>query len=231
MAVAQDCLTPENLSLTVSSIRRATREQDIVRLLFLLDRAGEDPLPAAPPHAVSCMIGQMRLQALDFWLRNPDYLANELLTEYEDGRMGSEAIDRAERMLDEREPVIRRFPMTRWHYGAYEPLDNALAMLSYPELIHIEVDRTAERVRRHIYYLLAQGRSFAEELLAGGDEFTWYAERSTLIGDLAAGTGGARLKDRQYQVDEYGATKRGAVIASIEADVRQRLLALRAGVS
>jgi hypothetical protein len=192
-------------------------------LVFLLDRAGEDPPPDAPQTAVSCMIGQMRLQALDFWLRNPDYLANELLTEYEEGRMGPEALDEANTILDNREPVIRRFPMTRWHYGAYEPLDNALAMLSYPQLVEIRVDRTAERVRRHIYYLLAEGRKFTAELLASGDYFAWYAERAELIGRLAAGAGGARLKDRQYQVNTYGAAKRGALIASIEPEVRARL--------
>jgi hypothetical protein len=29
------------------------------------------------------MRSQLRLQALDFWLRNPDYLADELLNEYD----------------------------------------------------------------------------------------------------------------------------------------------------
>ena len=28
---------------------------------------------------------QVRLQKLDFWVRNPDYLANELLNDYESG--------------------------------------------------------------------------------------------------------------------------------------------------
>ncbi|MEU0061425.1 hypothetical protein [Streptomyces sp. NPDC006334] len=68
-----------------------SREQDAVRLLLLIDGACE-PLTAAEKampaleQAVGVMRTQVKLQKLDFWLRNPDYLANELLTEYESER-------------------------------------------------------------------------------------------------------------------------------------------------
>ncbi|MEW1751007.1 hypothetical protein [Streptomyces angustmyceticus] len=38
---------------------------------------------AAPKDAVAVLRAEGRLQKLDFWLRNPDYLADELLNDYE----------------------------------------------------------------------------------------------------------------------------------------------------
>jgi hypothetical protein len=57
------------------------------------------------------MIGQARLQALDFWMRNPDYFADELLNEVDSGRMDSIGIDLALGILDSDEPDLRRYPM------------------------------------------------------------------------------------------------------------------------
>jgi len=56
---------------------------------MLIDKAGV-PVDGStfavsdPPlaMAVSVVRTQIRLQKLDFWIRNPDYLANELLNDY-----------------------------------------------------------------------------------------------------------------------------------------------------
>src|ERR1700741_1529974 len=57
-------------------------EQDAVRLLMLLHVAADSSMASpAPEDAVACIAGEMRMQAMDFWLRNPDYLAWELLDE------------------------------------------------------------------------------------------------------------------------------------------------------
>ena len=52
--------------------------RDALRILFIL-KAGGSPLE--PPAAEETLIfkGEARLQAFDFWMRNPDYLAAELL--------------------------------------------------------------------------------------------------------------------------------------------------------
>ena len=73
----------ERIAAVVTTVARtSTREQRVVRVLFLMDRAGEPKGPGAPPETHRLMRGQMRLQALDFWLRNPDYLAYELLARF-----------------------------------------------------------------------------------------------------------------------------------------------------
>jgi hypothetical protein len=210
-------------SVTAPSVPRATREQHLARILFLLDRAGEDPGEHAPEGAYSLMHGQTRLQALDFWVRNPDYLADELLNEYEAGRMGDEAIETAKRIFATREPQIRRLPMTKWRFGAYERLDNTLSLLACSGLLVHRPHAGPESVREHLYWLMDEGHEFADALLAADPVFCWYADRAELVAALAASAGGAALKGRQYKQVEYATTASNTLISSIEPRVRSRL--------
>src|SRR4051794_16842847 len=107
-----------------------TRMQDAVRILMLINRAAE-PLTAPPDgdEALATAIGlvrtQVRLQKLDFWVRNPDYLANELLSDYENGDHDVALLGIAGDILDSEEPELRRYPMLRYLFGAYEDLEDA----------------------------------------------------------------------------------------------------------
>src|SRR5690348_11788182 len=84
---SRDVLATIRFGDLVSPLKTTTREQDAVRLLMLLRHVGEDDLPPeAPPASVRWISGEQRLQAMDFWLRNPDYLADELLDIAADGR-------------------------------------------------------------------------------------------------------------------------------------------------
>ena len=66
----------------------ASRVQHAIRLLALLHQAGEAAdKPGDPPLVVLVVRSELRLQALDFWLRSPDYLADELVTEVEASRL------------------------------------------------------------------------------------------------------------------------------------------------
>jgi hypothetical protein len=51
----------------------------------VLGAAGGPVGDDAPAGAVAELRAESRLHALDFWLRNPDYLAYELLNQYRDG--------------------------------------------------------------------------------------------------------------------------------------------------
>jgi len=209
-----------------------SREQDAVRILLLIDGAAE-PLPgpvaddAALADAVGVVEGQLRLQKLDFWLRSPDFLADELLSDYE--RSGEpRLLDLAARILDSEEPEVRRYPMLRHHFGAYEPLDDALAVLRSAGLV---VRRRRGRVghtSRHDYYLLARGREVARTLVVQAPAFRYYVDRVQLVLDLADGRGGNELKTRQYLQDEYATAVLGTRIGSISARARSRLAQLRA---
>src|SRR5688500_7664186 len=55
-------------------------EQDAVRLLVLLHVAADSSIAEPAPEPASAWVaGEMRVQAMDFWLLNPDYLAWALL--------------------------------------------------------------------------------------------------------------------------------------------------------
>jgi hypothetical protein len=211
---------------------RANREQNFVRVLFILDRAGEIPGATAPEGAYRQMRGQARLQALDFWVRNPDYLADELISDYEiDGRK-LWALDAARQILGSCEPAIRRLPMLKWRFGAWEPLDDVLAVMVSRKLVVHHADAGHQRVREHIYWLMDAGHDIAEQLLASNaDVFGWYADRADLVARVAGDLGGDALKQRQYEHPEYKSTNPMKPIASIEARVRSRLDALEAAAA
>jgi hypothetical protein len=217
------------------STAATSREQDAVRILLLIDGAAE-PLSApirddaVLTDAVGVVEGQLRLQKLDFWLRSPDFLADELLNDYE--RSGEpRLLDLAAQILDSEEPEVRRYPMLRHHFGAYEPLDDALAVLRSAGLVVRRRHGRVGRTSRHDYYLLARGRDVARTVVAQAPAFRYYVDRVQLVLDLADGRGGNQLKERQYLQDEYATAARGTRIGSISARARSRLAQLRAGTS
>jgi hypothetical protein len=211
---------------STGAVFRGTREQHLVRVVFLLRHCGSPPGPAAPEGALSEMRSQLRLQALDFWMRNPDYLADELISEYE--TTGDQAlVDEARRILDDREPEVRRLPMTKYLRGAYEPLDDVLAPLVTYGLVEHAAATGQTRVREHDYWFMPLGEEFAQELLDTAPEvFDWYEGRARLIARISGSDGGGRLKERQYEQNEYAETPNTRLIAPITERVRTRLAAL-----
>ncbi|MER6047231.1 hypothetical protein ACFC0M_20175 [Streptomyces sp. NPDC056149] len=209
-----------------------SREQDAVRILLLINGASETPTGAdlADPgltDAVGVVRTQVRLQKLDFWLRNPDYLADELLTDYESSQEPG-LLRWAGRILDSEEPEVRRYPMLRHHFGAYEPLDDALAVLRSAGLVVRRRRGTVNRVRQHDYYLLDAGRQVVHDIVSAAPEFRYYVDRVALVIALADGLGGSDLKARQYLQREYAETTRGTRIGSVSTQARERLDRLRA---
>jgi hypothetical protein len=172
------------------------------------------------------MRSQLRLQALDFWLRNPDYLADELLNEYD--RTGDLAlVGEVRRILDDREPEVRRLPMTKYMFGAYEPLDDVLAPLVTYGLVQHAATAGQVRVREHDYWFMPPGEAFAQALLEAAPKvFGWYPARAQLIAGVAGRDGGGRLKERQYAQEEYAGTPNTRLIQPITERVRARLAAI-----
>lgn len=201
----------------------ATDRQDAVRLLACIDAAAE---PVAEDSrgkdVVAILRSQSRLQALDFWMRNPDYLANELVTEYEITSDVS-LLELAKQIFESREPDLRRLPMIRYHFGAFEPLDNSLAILRAVDLIRVKREGIPGQVREHIYLLTARGREAMRNLAEAAPEIRWYKDRAAVVAKMAGDTGGKALKDRQYLQTEYAETALKHLIAPITDRVRSRL--------
>lgn len=87
--------------------------QHAIRVLVILDACCE-PVKAGDPSGCAGVIrAEVRLQALDFWLRNPDYLAGELLGMVEAGALPESHLADVVHLLDDPEPDLHWYPMPR----------------------------------------------------------------------------------------------------------------------
>jgi hypothetical protein len=204
------------------ALPKATRRQAAVRLLAIIVAAAEQVESNSwGPDVVGILRSQARLQALDFWMRNPDYLANELLTEYEAGQ-DETLLRTAGNILDSREPDLRRLPMIRYLFGAFEPVDDALSILRSHDLVRVHREGTPGQIREHLYLLTRAGHRAMAELAALDPALAWYKERAEVVTRIAGDLGGRTLKDRQYLNAEYAGAGMREVIESIEDRVRAR---------
>jgi hypothetical protein len=211
----------------VQDVTKATDRQNAVRLLACIEAGGSPVYDESwGQDVVAILHAQSRLQAFDFWMRNPDYLANELLNEFELNGDPT-LLEQALKIFDDREPDLRRLPMVRYHFGAFEPLDNALAILRATALIIVRRSGGPGQIREHHYLLTKKGREAMDALAAQAPELAWYRERAQLVAAIAGDAGGKALKDRQYLQREYQETELNRVIAPITDRVRARLKAIQ----
>ncbi|MEP9394365.1 hypothetical protein ABLE94_19215 [Gordonia sp. VNK1] len=203
----------------------ATRTQHAIRLLALMHRCGEQPTKSDPPGTVTVVRSELRLQAMDFWLRNPDYLADELITLVESGALDDSYVCVAERLLNDPEPDLRYYPMPKWLHGAFEPLDDAFSLLeTYDLATAVRRGTPGHNVAKTQFFLTEAGAA-AAQTLAEDATLGWYSQQVELVALVAGDEVGSRLKDRQYLQTTYANTDLGANIASIADRVRVRLVA------
>jgi hypothetical protein len=202
--------------------------RDALRLLFLLVEGGE---AISPPHAtgaVRIFRGEARLHALDFWVRYPDYLAADLLDRFE--RQGNaKDLDLARRIMELEEPDLRRVPMIRYLFGAYDPIDTAMSILVSHRLASLTGRKSGGKVQETDFLVMPRGVALTEEAVGKAPVLEWYAERARVVVDLAGNRTGAALKEAQYQRSHYAGTEHGAEIPSIKEVVAARLAATARG--
>jgi hypothetical protein len=207
--------------------RGGSSSQTAARLLILLNSLGlEVEQPCHVPDAVRVVRSLTRLEKLDFWLRNPDYLADELMTEFEAGRLpGTLVRAHVTRMLGDLAEG-HHYPMVRYRFGAYEVIDNALAKLRSIGLIAHRREVDGGDRARHDYYLLRRGVEHAERMHAELPELNWYEHQAEAIGCLAESVQGASARSRQYAQPEYRGARIGSEIPPIFMRARQRAIDL-----
>lgn len=203
-----------------------TPHRDAIRILFILN-AGGVPLTDPDDATVAKIFkGEARLHAFDFWMRNPDYLAGELLDAYETTsdiryRQAAEAI------FESDEPDLRRVPMIRYLFGAYERLDDALSLLRSRDLVRITGIKGKLKVHETDFILTVRGVDVCSTAVAQEPVLEWYARRSTLVAEVAGARGGGALKEKQYEQATYAQTQLGGIIPPIGPEVQRRLLQLK----
>jgi hypothetical protein len=204
--------------------RTVSPHQKAFRLFFLLLAGAAPPGADDAAEAEAVFVGETRMQAFDFWIRYPDYLADELLTLYE-GTQDAALLDRAAAIMRDREPDLRRHPMVRFRYGAFERMDDAVAILEYRGLVRVRV-RDMNHYRETDFLIRHGARAFAHKSVADFPVLSWYAKRSELVNRVAGGRSGDALKQRQYGRIEYAGTPLNGTIPGITEAVEARLRAL-----
>lgn len=200
--------------------------RDALRILFILKAGGSSVDPPMAEHAL-IFKGEARLQAFDFWMRNPDYLAAELLDLFLETKDKS-YYEVAQTILDDEEPDLRRVPMVRYFFGAYERLDDALSLLRSRDLVRITGTKGSNnKVLETDFILTKTGYDTCSLAVSQEPILQWYAGRAELVAKVAGSMGGTALKQKQYQRASYAETKLGGVIPAITEDVRLRLTLLQ----
>lgn len=210
-------------------LEHTTRKRDAVRILFILDKAGTKPGSGAPKGAVAVIKAEKRLQALDFWVRCPDYLAAELLVMHEkapdDGYL-----DEAFKVMKGDEPDVRRMHMMRFLFGAWERIDDSMSQLVSLGLASVKrVVKPDGTISRSDFFLLEEGRKLCDQLATLSSHLAWYRDRAALVALVAGAASGEELKKRQYEQAEYDEARWGHVIGPISARVKKRLDELKGG--
>lgn len=211
--------------LTVAESYRpeATKTQHAVRVLALLKTCGDPVSDSDPDGFVQVIRSELRLQALDFWLRNPDYLADQLLDMVASDELDAASyLPLAQDLLDGSEPNLHWYPMPKWLRGAYEALDDAFSILQSYGIAEVRRKGSPPLRYRNEFFLTPAGALAATEL-AKDPVLSWYMRQAKLVNLVAGSDKGGRLKERQYQQAEYAETQLGLRIASIAPMVRERL--------
>lgn len=183
--------------------------RDAIRLLFIL-ALGSEP-SSAGADAIQVFRGEKRAMAIDFLVRYPDYLADELLTLYEAER-DPDILTAVQGIFDAGEPDVRLVRMVRWHRGAFQNIETPLAILQSRQLVRAL--RQAGRQRRHDFIVEPAAFAFMRDVIA---------QQPSLAGLRS----GSSLKDDQYLHPEYRDAPLGTEIPPIQGRVLARLERLK----
>lgn len=202
--------------------------QDALRLLFLMVAAGVAPDDGedVPEGGVAVIESEVKVQKLHFWMRNPDYLAAEILRRVEAKDLDRGWLDTVEELIESDEPDLRRYPMLRFRFGAFEPIDDAFAVLVAAGLARTV--RSSVGSGQRDFYLLELGRAKASEIVDLIPDLDWYPRRAATVAAVAGNATGNQLRLRQYEIAEYAQTSWNNQISSIVDLVRDDLTRLRA---
>lgn len=199
--------------------------RDALRLLCILVQGSESI--DKPFEGWDCVfLGEKRALAIDFWLRYPDYLADQLLNLYvQTGDVST--LEAAEQIFDNNEPDIRIVKMIRWRRGAYDDLQTSLSVLSYRGLVRTMKRKLPTGGYQFEYLTGPKAREFLKNAVVEQPSLRWNETQAQLALLVAQGKSGSALKDIHYAEEEYATTPFGAMIPSIKNRVLARIAEIR----
>lgn len=199
--------------------------RDALRLLFILVQGGQN-LPAPSDDWDRVFVGEKRALAIDFWIRYPDYLADELLDLYE-ANGDEEAFEAACTIFEREEPDVRVAKMIRWRRGAYDDLQTSLAVLASRQLVRTMKRKLPAGGWQYEFMTGVHSRDFLAEAVDSQPVLGWYERQTYLALKVAGGMSGSALKEIHYEDPEYAFTPYGSPIPSIRDRVLDRIRRLK----
>jgi len=232
-ARSQEAITARNLSLNdlraygihseSHSMDNTVREyKDRFRIFLILYSFAEPNHNAGYADCLKVFKSEVKIQKIDFLLRNPDYLAYELLSLAKIKQADPTEVKQAIKSIYmDREPELRRLHMEKFFFGAYEDIDNVIAFLVAVGFIKFVSNVNASlKVIDKEYYITEKGCNRAEQYQVEESPLLWYYSRCELIKKYFGAFTGTQLKVLQYQVSEYHNTAYKKYIADVSQSVR-----------
>ncbi|KQO31344.1 hypothetical protein ASF10_22160 [Flavobacterium sp. Leaf82] len=196
--------------------------RDRLRILIILyvfcDRSQSDSIKY-----YGMFRSEIKIQALDFLLRYPDFLSMELMNLMDNDT----SIDRNEiynvisKIYSDSEPDLRVEEMEKFFHGAYESIDEVIAFhVSIGFLKHESKRRTDGKTYDKTYYITLDCAKKIEGSLKAVSAVQWYFERCELIKKYFDKFTGSQLKSRQYMYAEYSNISYKSHIQNINSKVK-----------
>ncbi|MCX2454341.1 hypothetical protein OQX61_23930 [Pedobacter sp. PLR] len=196
--------------------------KDRIRIFFILYYFSEPFIDPIRPEAVRVFRTETRIQKIDFLLRNPDYLAYELLLQAKgDERKKDEVKAIVKQIFNDQEPLLKRLEMEKFFFGAYEDIDDVVAFLKGIKFIDFTSKKSRDfKTIDKQYFIMKAAEEKVNSALAGMPNIHWYEDRCKLIAKYFGDLSGSQLKVNQYRVDEYRDTSYHQYIGTIEQTVK-----------
>ena len=198
-------------------------QKDRIRIFLIIYFFSKKILDASEVNYVKVLEGELRIQKLDFLLRNPDYLAYQLLLLSNSGEIRKEEVKNIiKEIFKNDEPVIKRLEMEKFFFGAYENIDDVIAFLDSFGFIKFKSERDTKlnKINKK-YYITKLAQEKMENEIKEIPSLDWYLKRCELIRKYFGNFSGSELKNQQYEIEEYKETTYKEYIKSIQNKVKE----------
>ncbi|SFD60945.1 hypothetical protein [Bacillus sp. UNCCL81] len=165
---------------------------------------------------------EVKIQKIDFLLRNPDYFAYEVMLFAKENKINEiDCKNLINTIFDSNEPIIRRIEMERFFFGAYENIDDVISFLKSIGFIDFKSKKSLDLKTIDKQYFITDLAVEKFQEVNHLSSFNWYVSRLELIKQYFGDLSGSQLKVMQYQIDEYRNTSYKDYISDIQDTVRR----------
>ena len=198
--------------------------KDRIRIFYIIYFFSEMYAGSENEDCCKVLNTEVKIQKLDFLIRNPDYLCFELLEVCNRNDVDKNEIKGiVKNIFYSHEPQIRRLEMERFFFGAYEDIDEVIAFLVTVGFIKYKVQRNSVlKLTEKRYYVTNLADEKMKLPMDDMPYLKWYLDRCLLIKQYFGEYTGTQLKNLQYKIDQYRDTTYREYIRNIDDLVRQK---------